>query len=117
MHYRWACALPHRGDKSRPGGSPWAVSSVGRASALHAECRRFESVTAHQPSQAKRAKAAAPKPYSGEGGHPPLATAWQAIFVFRMAEKGCVRAFHTLRTHVAIRPQGSKKDFPPLPAH
>src|ERR1700683_4464199 len=25
-----------------------AVSLVGRASALHAECRRFESVTAHQ---------------------------------------------------------------------
>lgn len=24
------------------------VSSVGRASALHAECRRFESVTTHQ---------------------------------------------------------------------
>ena len=28
----------------------WAVSSVGRASALHAECRRFESVTAHHAS-------------------------------------------------------------------
>jgi hypothetical protein len=31
-----------------------AVSSVGRASALHAECRRFESVTAHQPLLAQR---------------------------------------------------------------
>src|SRR6185437_11601994 len=28
-----------------------AVSSVGRAPALHAGCRRFESVTAHQISQ------------------------------------------------------------------
>src|SRR3984957_4584789 len=27
-----------------------AVSSVGRAPALHAGCRRFEPVTAHQPS-------------------------------------------------------------------
>ena len=25
----------------------WAVSSVGRASRLHRECRRFETVTAH----------------------------------------------------------------------
>jgi hypothetical protein len=38
----------------RVGSSPtWstkygAVSSVGRVSALHAECRRFEPVTAHQ---------------------------------------------------------------------
>lgn len=29
-------------------GSAGAVSSVGRASRLHRECRRFESVTAHQ---------------------------------------------------------------------
>ena len=26
----------------------WVVSSVGRASALHAECRQFETVTTHQ---------------------------------------------------------------------
>ena len=45
-----ACVQPPRGDKSRRR----AVSSAGRASALHAECRRFESVTAHQPSQAGR---------------------------------------------------------------
>src|SRR5262249_60508879 len=31
-----------------------AVSSVGRAPALHAGCRRFESVTAHQPSRLRR---------------------------------------------------------------
>src|SRR3979490_3454111 len=37
----------------RPQGSlrNRAVSSVGRAPALHAGCRRFESVTAHQPSR------------------------------------------------------------------
>ncbi len=29
-------------------GHGWAVSSVGRASRLHRECRRFEPVTAHQ---------------------------------------------------------------------
>ena len=32
-------------------GAPYkrrVVSSVGRASALHAECRRFEPVTTHQ---------------------------------------------------------------------
>src|SRR6516225_6680272 len=55
----------------------WAVSSAGRASALHAEGRRFETFTAHQSSlasratarqainswpTAKRAKAAAPQP-------------------------------------------------------
>ena len=39
------CAPAICRDKSRSR----AVSSVGRASALHAECRRFESVTAHQP--------------------------------------------------------------------
>ena len=36
-------------------GPPWAgraVSSVGRAPALHAGCHRFESCTAHQPSLA-----------------------------------------------------------------
>ena len=32
----------------------WAVSSAGRAPALHAGCRRFESVTAHQPSRLRR---------------------------------------------------------------
>jgi hypothetical protein len=46
------CAVRLPGDKS----CLRAVSSVGRASALHAECRRFESVTAHQPSQAKRSE-------------------------------------------------------------
>ena len=29
-------------------GSPWAISSAGRASALQAECRQFEPVIAHQ---------------------------------------------------------------------
>ena len=29
-------------------GKFWVVSSVGRASALHAECRQFETVTTHQ---------------------------------------------------------------------
>ena len=28
-------------------GKPWVVSSVGRASRLHRECRRFEPVTTH----------------------------------------------------------------------
>ena len=39
----------------RPGArtiAPRAVSSVGRAPALHAGCHRFESCTAHQPSLA-----------------------------------------------------------------
>ena len=40
---RTCAAMPPR-DKA----CARAVSSVGRASALHAECRRFESVTAHQ---------------------------------------------------------------------
>jgi hypothetical protein len=40
------CAVRLPGDKS----CLRAVSSVGRASALHAECRRFESVTAHHVS-------------------------------------------------------------------
>ena len=35
-----------------------AVSSVGRAPALHAGCHRFESCTAHQPSVAGQAKVA-----------------------------------------------------------
>lgn len=43
---REACASRPRGDTSRGR----AVSSVGRASALHAECRRFESVIAHHAS-------------------------------------------------------------------
>ena len=29
----------------------WVVSSVGRASALHAECRQFETVTTHQDTE------------------------------------------------------------------
>src|SRR5687767_6453899 len=31
----------------------WAVSSVGRAPALHAGCQGFESLTAHHPSLRK----------------------------------------------------------------
>ena len=52
-HRMRPCAGLPPGDKSRP----WAVSSVGRASALHAEGQRFESVTAHQPSLSARSSA------------------------------------------------------------
>src|SRR6516225_2063890 len=38
-----------------------AVSSVGRASALHAEGRRFETFTAHQPTFASQAARGAAK--------------------------------------------------------
>ena len=47
----WPTCAARRSGDIRAGR---AVSSVGRAPALHAGCRRFESVTAHQPSLAKR---------------------------------------------------------------
>src|SRR3954463_13450675 len=45
-----------------------AVSSVGRAPALHAGCRRFESVTAHQPSHPWRLGCFAPLEPATAGG-------------------------------------------------
>src|SRR4029079_8977360 len=44
---RDACAGAQDSDKR----AVRAVSSVGRAPALHAGCRRFESVTAHHPKK------------------------------------------------------------------
>src|SRR5215469_563084 len=64
---RCACAVARRGDTSRQASffgkslSARAVSSVGRASALHAEGRRFETFTAHQPTFASQAARGAAK--------------------------------------------------------
>jgi hypothetical protein len=64
-----ACAATGCGDTSRWSPEIWAVSSVGRASALHAECRRFESVTAHHASPKRATRgAAARRPGAKAGG-------------------------------------------------
>ena len=46
---RESCSLPRQ--SRRASGDRRAVSSVGRASRLHREGRRFEPVTAHQPAR------------------------------------------------------------------
>ena len=59
-------ALPHRRQRIRSPAR--AVSSVGRASRLHREGRRFESVTAHQPQPPLRCgRQASPRRRSGLG--------------------------------------------------
>src|SRR5262249_62054897 len=63
-----------------------AVSSVGRAPALHAGCRRFESVTAHRPSRLRRFSRQAiliiarrlPNDIVGQNEHPSAALALAA---------------------------------------
>ena len=54
-----------------------AISSVGRALPLHGRCRRFESVIAHQPLLAKRARLPRRSQRAKAGLHP-RATARQA---------------------------------------
>src|SRR3984885_786717 len=54
-------------------------SLVGRALEWHSRGRRFDSAWLHQPSLAKRVKAAAPKPKGRRRAKLPRASAWQAI--------------------------------------
>src|ERR1700722_18792531 len=72
-----------RGRYISPKAVGRAISSVGRASALHAECRRFESVIAHQPSQAQRREGCRAEADFGEGGPPRLLRLGKPIFFLR----------------------------------
>ncbi len=72
---------------TRPELGFWAVSSAGRAPALHAGCRRFDPVTAHHASpsatrgaatQEPKAKRARRSPKGEVGLANPHGTAWRS---------------------------------------
>lgn len=81
-------------------GSAGAVSSVGRASRLHRECRRFESVTAHHPPSCRQT--AGPRRCAGASiakwrrhGRPALKPAGLPEIVTAAARIGAVRQSRT----------------------